>query len=151
MTTAVGDSVLVSFLAGRDVGCPGCGYNLRDGVGDRCPECGDELSLRLGLTEPRQGTLIAGLVGLSAGAGLSGLLLIYIGLQTLLVRNMGPFAWRFVFVTGAGLVVEGAAVAAWLAGWRRIRRGRRSVRAVLMICCWGLTLTNLAVFTVVIR
>lgn len=34
------DPQLVSFLAGRDVACPGCGYNLR-GLGEAiCPECG---------------------------------------------------------------------------------------------------------------
>ena len=60
---------LRAFLAGRDVECPGCGYNLRDLGGSRCPECGDELVLRVGLAEPRQGALIAGLIGLAAGAG----------------------------------------------------------------------------------
>lgn len=33
-----------AFIADRDLGCPTCGYNLRNGAGDRCPECGLELS-----------------------------------------------------------------------------------------------------------
>src|SRR5688572_24753805 len=32
--------LLRAFLAGRDVSCPNCEYNLRDLAGDRCPECG---------------------------------------------------------------------------------------------------------------
>lgn len=31
-------------LAGVDAFCPVCGYNLRDGTGGRCPECGETLS-----------------------------------------------------------------------------------------------------------
>jgi hypothetical protein len=33
------------YLAGRDVACPGCRYNLRDLTGRRCPECGLTLDL----------------------------------------------------------------------------------------------------------
>lgn len=33
-----------AFIADRDLGCPMCRYNLRNGAGDRCPECGLELS-----------------------------------------------------------------------------------------------------------
>ena len=31
-------------LAGVDAVCPVCDYNLRDGAGGRCPECGEALS-----------------------------------------------------------------------------------------------------------
>ena len=34
------------FLAGNDVFCPECRYNLRDLRGTNCPECGLELSRR---------------------------------------------------------------------------------------------------------
>ena len=43
---------LVRFLADRDVPCPLCGYNLRGLTMPRCPECGRELRLSIGLTEP---------------------------------------------------------------------------------------------------
>lgn len=36
----------VAFCAGRDVPCPGCGYNLRDSIDGACPECGRVLALR---------------------------------------------------------------------------------------------------------
>lgn len=36
----------MAFCAGRDVACPGCGYNLRDAAEGACPECGHALLLR---------------------------------------------------------------------------------------------------------
>ena len=77
---------LTTFLAGRNAACPGCGYNLRDLQGTRRPECGDILVLRVGLVEPKQAAPIAGLIGLAAGAGLNGLLLLYIAIQAAIVR-----------------------------------------------------------------
>lgn len=37
--------LLQTYLADRDVPCPGCGYNLRGHTGARCPECGVRLVL----------------------------------------------------------------------------------------------------------
>ena len=34
-------SLLQDFLRDRDVTCPRCAYNLRNLVGNRCPECGN--------------------------------------------------------------------------------------------------------------
>ena len=145
------DPMLAAYLSGRDVPCPECGYNLRDLVGRRCPECGDDLALRLTLAEPRQGLLIAGLIGLSAGAGLSGLLLIYIGIQVLRRPGFGPDVWHFVGVTGGGFAVEALAVAAWLSRWRQIRRLGRPARLGLTAGAWALTLANLLIFSFSIR
>lgn len=36
---------LREFLADRDVGCPGCGYDLRESASARCSECGAQLSI----------------------------------------------------------------------------------------------------------
>lgn len=47
------DDLLRSYLADADEPCPRCGYNLRQLHSSRCPECGSELTLVLGLTEPR--------------------------------------------------------------------------------------------------
>ena len=141
------DPMLTAYLAGRDVPCPQCGYNLRDLVGNRCPECGDELALRLGLAEPKQKLLITGLVGLSAGAGMSGLLLIYLVIQMHRDNSDGFFERRFALLNAGGLLVEGIAVAAWLSRWRLIRRAGLGMRAALALGCWGLTLANLVTFT----
>ncbi len=32
------------YFRARDTNCPSCGYNLRDGTGNICPECGCELA-----------------------------------------------------------------------------------------------------------
>ncbi len=42
--------LLASYLADRDVACPGCGYNLRGSSGTCCPECGAPLGFSLGQT-----------------------------------------------------------------------------------------------------
>jgi hypothetical protein len=42
-----GADELRAFLAGRDVECPQCGYNLRGLRGAACPECGSALSFRM--------------------------------------------------------------------------------------------------------
>src|SRR5882724_749530 len=76
--------LLRAFLVGRDVLCPACGYNLRDLLGERCPECGEEVVLQVGLVEPRHAAAIAGVIGLAAGAGMSGLLLVYLFVQAVL-------------------------------------------------------------------
>ena len=144
------DPRLTDYLAGRDEPCPACGYNLRDLCGDRCPECGDGLALRLGLADPRVGTLVAGLIGLSAGAGLSGLLLLYMVIT--LVRRMGPAEWLdFAAATGIPFVIEAAAVWAWVRCWPRVRRAPAGVRRALVGGCWALTLANLLVFSFTIR
>jgi hypothetical protein len=153
---AAGDAgdtdLLRTFLADRDVSCPQCGYNLRDLRGRRCPECGEDLVLRVNVAEPRQAALITGLVGLSAGAGFSGLLLLYLFILTLRDRSWSdPNLAKFVGITAGGLVVEGIALVVWLWYWRRIRRASRGVRIALAVGCWVSALLNLLVFTFTIK
>jgi hypothetical protein len=57
-----GDALL-QFLATRDVGCPACGYNLRQLRSPRCPECGQELRLSVGLVDQRIAAWVACLLG----------------------------------------------------------------------------------------
>jgi hypothetical protein len=85
---APGDGLLKAFLCDRDVACPQCDYNLRNLHGSRCPECGEVLTLGVNLVEPRQKLLIAGLIGLAAGVGFNGLLMIYLCIQ-MLERHWG--------------------------------------------------------------
>lgn len=138
-------TVLQMFLAGRDMDCPRCSYNLRDLNGSHCPECGNELVLRIGLTEPRQRAAIAGLIILSAGTGLNGLLLGYCVIDVWLLR--GGTDATFVCLNVAGFIVQGAAVAAWLRFWQPIcRRSRRATTWLIIACCL-LVLANLIVFS----
>jgi hypothetical protein len=143
---------LRNYLAGRDAPCPQCRYNLRNLHGSRCPECGEELVLRVNLAEPKQRLLIAGLIGLSAGAGMNGLLLVYLAIQ-ILTRpfRLGGWNWTFLEVNAIGLVVEGTVLAAWLWQWRSIRRASLGIRVRLTILCWVLTGANILLFSLKIR
>jgi hypothetical protein len=66
-------ALLHSLVRERDVPCPLCAYNLRNLTGDRCPECGEALNLRVGLVEPRLGPYIALLTACCVGLGGSAL------------------------------------------------------------------------------
>ena len=147
---AVDVALLRTYLAGRDAACPQCGYNLRDLLGTRCPECGEELTLRVQPVEPRQGALLTGLVILAAGAGLNGLLIIYLIIQITMGR--GGDGWgKFAVVNVTEGLVMGAALAAWLANWRRIRRLDARSRRLLVVGCAALTLADLIFFSKLIR
>ena len=143
-------ALLHLYLKDRDVPCPSCGYNLRDLAADVCPECGEAITLRVNVLEPRQAAPLAGLVTLSCGAGLNGLLLIYVVIQ--IVRSRGPIRFwdRFIVVNLCGFLILGACVGIWLKFWLRIRRFDARRRWMLVIACALLTLTDLIIFTKVI-
>ena len=145
------DPLLEQFLSARDVVCPGCSYNLHGLKSDRCPECGDELELSLKLVEPRQAPLIAGLVGLSAGAGLGGLLLIYGVIVTMFVRRGGGDFFRFFVINGVGLAAHGFVLLLWVRNWHRIRRMDVMKRRLLVLVCWAMPLTFVVIFAAKIR
>lgn len=148
-STAELQAQLVRFVQGRDVACPGCGYNVRNLRADCCPECGEKLQLRLGLVEPRRAALIAGLVGLAAGAGLGGLLLIYAALVIAFGRS-GDWG-DFLIVVGGGFVTHGALLGLWIRYWNTIRRAKPVARRMMVIACWGLPLIFVAVLAARVR
>ncbi len=143
--------LLRRFLTDRDAPCPACGYNLRNLQGNRCPECGDELVLKVNVAEPRLAALIAGLVGLSAGAGLNGLLILYGLIRILIEQRYSSFMTEFFVTTGAGLAVLGLALRLWLKHWPKIRRARKSTQWRLVVGAWLLTLVDLVIFTFAIK
>lgn len=51
---ATPDELAALYLRARDVPCPGCGYNRRDGAVAICPECSKLFELRIESTEIRQ-------------------------------------------------------------------------------------------------
>lgn len=151
-TATPGDApdLLRLFLAGRDVECPNCAYNLRDLLGSRCPECGQEVAVRLQLAEPKLAAMLTGLIGVSAGAGLNGLLLVYFVI-IVIVRNAGA-GWNEFLVTNlVGFAVQATALTLWLWHWRRIRAANAAVRWTLAAGCWVLSLANIVVFSFTIR
>ena len=138
------------FLHGRDVACPGCTYNLRDLLGDRCPECGQVIVLNLQLAEPRQAALLTGLIGLSAGAGLNGLLLIYYVLM-LALMPYGPPDNDFLWTILIGFAVHAGALAMWLRSWRRIRLAPTRWRSGLAAACCVMPLVDIVIFAAMVR
>ena len=149
-TDPLAADLLPQFLAGRDVPCPQCGYNLRDLAGDRCPECGEPLVLRVNVSEPKQAWLLVGLIGLSAGAGFNGLLLLYVVVQLIMHHGFGPML-TFVVVNAIGLLAMAAFIGAYLRAWRRIRRLPTGVRAAIAVACWVIAIADLVIFAVKIR
>ncbi len=64
---------LRDFLAGRDVPCPVCRYNLRGCDGAACPECGARLDLRVGSIDLRLGPWLLCVLALAVPMGFSGI------------------------------------------------------------------------------
>lgn len=148
---AAAGEFLRRFLAERDVECPGCNYNLRGLTGGVCPECGQGLVVTLRLKEPKQAALIGGLVGLSMGAGLGGLLLVYLVIVTFVFSRSGGLRDQFLTVNGTGFVIHAAGIAAWLRYWNAIRRLNPLARGLLVILCWSMPLAFVVVFALAIR
>ena len=63
-------AALVEFVRERDAECPLCRYNLRGLTVPRCPECGRELRLSIGLVEPRQGAWLLCQIATAAIGGI---------------------------------------------------------------------------------
>lgn len=139
---------LRSFLRARDVPCPACGYNLRGLPGDRCPECNELLDLRVGLVHPKLAWFITALVGLAAGAGFSGLLLLYYVWRVVPTsRRLMP---EFLWTTLVGVALEGGLLAVLVLRRRSLSRWAIAVRWVVAAACWALTAANFATFSVLI-
>lgn len=143
---------LRQFLADRDAPCPGCQYNLRALTTGICPECGEKVVVRVAMAEPKLAAMIAGLIGLSVGAGFNGLLLVYVFIMYF--RGMGPSdpIWRaFTLINGAGLIVLGSGIIVWLRKWSMIRSQSAMVRWSLVAVCWLLSFADVMIFSFTIR
>ena len=145
------DAHLLRFVAGRDVPCPACGYNLRDLQTARCPECGDELELVIRLAEPRQGALIGGLIGLASGFGLGGLLLVYLVIIVFMRGIRTSLMGEFAVVNALGCAAHGVALWLWIRNWHRIRRSPPAMRRRLVALCWAMPLAFIVIFAMTIR
>jgi hypothetical protein len=147
------DPQLLGFVHDRDVLCPGCGYNLRNLRNDRCPECGEQLELGLRLAEPRQAAPIAGLVGLAAGMGLGGLLLVYAVI--VMIRMPGVYRggeWnRFLGFNATGFIVHGVALLLWVRNWRWLRRLNAWPRWLFVAAAWAMPLVFVVLLATYVR
>jgi hypothetical protein len=129
-------SLLPTYLAHRDEPCPSCGYNLRALKTDRCPECNQQLVLRVGLAEPRMAAFITGVVGLAMGLGFSVILAVFIAIDRLTNNYSTGIEWQEFWPMVIGSMVLGVALWCWL-HWRgAIRRASAGIRCTLAALCF---------------
>lgn len=141
-------TLLEQHLAAHEDPCPMCGYNLHNLRGDKCPECGQELTLHIALAEPRLAAFYTGLVGLAAGLGFCSLVLVW-GLLVSLFRG-GPRMWQLALL-GGETVVLAALLAAWLHHSGRIRRLRQRARWTLALLTWVVAFGAMLLFGMAVQ
>ena len=127
---------LVAYLADRDVACTGCGYNLRGIRGGRCPECNEDLVLRVGLAEPRLGAVVASLAGSWCCAGMTGALLFCLTVLSVYFDDWAPLRYWMPGIVG---FVVSLPYGLWIGtkSGRRWLRGRSGkVRLLLVAGTW---------------
>ncbi len=139
---------LREYLATRDAACPSCGYNLRGLTSDRCPECHQEIALRVSLVDPRVGLFLVGVVGWALGAGFSLLLLVYV---LVTYPRIGGLPNNFVLTLLAGATIQGGVVLLLLLNNRRIRRWSIGLRTCLALVGYAASLANVLIFSAMIR
>lgn len=145
LSPAANERALIDFLRERDVECPLCGYNLRQLQSARCPECGRELELRVGLAEPRQGAWLMAQIAVTCAGG--------IGLIALLscILHGWPNARRYQWVMNLQFVYYLVAIpiAAGLL-WQR-RRYLRMPREWQWTAAWiAAIVTFVSIFAFVV-
>ena len=147
-----GDDLLRVFLSGRDAECPFCGYNLRDLASDQCPECGERVRLSLQAVNAKIGWAVAGLMGLTTGAGFS--LLMSIFFITLFMRR--SFAdhhmWMdFWMIMVLPLTIQSMLVWWWLRRWGWLRRLPLAQRIMAAGAAWFVPLLNIIIFSIYLK
>ena len=95
------EQLLLEYLSSRDVACPRCAYNLRALTSPRCPECGEELKLKIATTEPylKAWITLAASIAALAGVGILFLCLITRFGWPPYMRISGDIATVFSFVS----------------------------------------------------
>ena len=137
---------LTEFLADRDEPCPSCGYNLCDLTSDRCPECGEVLVLSVRLAEPRLGTWLAGLIGVTTGAGFYAFISAWVIFNWLRFSSAGGPDGIDLAVIFGSMGVLGPSVAFWIIGRRWMRRQGRTLRWAFLIIAWVMCVLSFVLF-----
>jgi hypothetical protein len=118
--------LLRMLLAGRDIACPVCAYNLRGNQSDHCPECGAALDLRVASTDLKLGPWLTAVLGVALPLGfvaIYGAFLVIMFISFALDSSVGGSEMTEVLVTAAIPTVICGAYALVL--WRIIRRRRK--------------------------
>lgn len=132
-------------VADVDVDCPGCGYNLRGLTWPVCPECKQDLELRVGLMEPKLGAFIFGLVALAGGVGFHAMLLGYL-CWLVAIRSRTGFPSEATVVVIVAIAMFTALMFLWISQRRRLRRLRIGPRWTLGVVAWALFVASAIAF-----
>ena len=132
-SSACDADALIGFLSDRDVPCPLCRYKLRGLTTPRCPECGRELQLTVGLTEPRQGAWVLCQIAVAATGGIGLLALISIIQHGWPGYMDNPMLFNLCF--GYYLASIPLTVAVFLLRRRYLRMTREKQWTIAIIAC----------------
>ena len=129
--TSLGRDVLARYLRGRDVSCPRCSHNLRDVAGDVCPGCGEELRLGVGLVDAYLRAWVALAVGLFVPAGVGVFCVIIVADSGWPPARMYPITLSLLYFMGC------VPLAVWAAAGRRrfLRMSRAAQRGWAVAAC----------------
>jgi hypothetical protein len=122
---AADETALLDFLRDRDVACPLCRYNLRALTSPRCPECGRELRLSVGLIEPRQAAWLTGQIALTALAGIGVMIIIVSSFSGWPQGSAHQGLLNFAFIFHIAIIPFAGL---WLIGRRRYMRMPRAAQ-----------------------
>jgi hypothetical protein len=124
---------LADYLRERDVACPLCRYNLRGLETQRCPECGRELCLSVGLAEPRLAAWIVAAAASLLPAGVGVLLvfaLIASGWDS--VSDVPPMLFASMMLFFAFIPIS-AALLLWRRRFMRLEQRSQWIAAALLL------------------
>jgi hypothetical protein len=145
------EEILRRYIARSDVPCPSCGYNLRAGSVERCPECGAALDLSLILQGQLHRTMADRLLDFDQMRWMPLPIILMACINWKLHYGRGPLPWGGLtgFVLALALLVIVVLAVAFVAGALGPMIGERTRRRVVM-AGWGLLALE-AVTAVVIR
>ena len=141
--------ILQAYVRERSVQCPSCDYDLRDLTSSECPECGQELCLRIALATPNWAAFIAGVIGLSMSLGFSALLLLF-AVVIMMIEGSATAMPGTIPSLIIGLIVSCVLLGIWLMRSRSLRRHAAAIRWFLAGCCCTVPILNVFTFLVVV-
>ena len=141
------ETALLDFLRDRDVACPLCHYNLRALTSPRCPECGRELRLTIGLVEPRLAAWLTGQIALAAAAGIGAMIILVSAINGWPNGGYRQALLNFAFSFHIAMIPVAAAWVILRRRYMRLPRGAQWTGAALAIAAVVIGMILLAAVT----
>jgi hypothetical protein len=139
---------LLDLLRDRDVSCPLCRYNLRGLSSTRCPECGRELRLSIGLLEPRQGAWLTAQIAVTAAAGIGVMIAVVSIMQGWPTGDDKQTLLNAMFVFHLAMIPAATMLLICRRRYLRLRRDVQWIGAVVAVLAVVLSMIGLAVVSV---